>query len=163
MWKAHTDTHPCAYALNMGILTQIRIHTTNRLAFLTVAYVHAIHVKEFFVLHHQPITSNHSIGCAMSMTEMHTRPTTHSPKTVTSSVQDMKMYIFKSDGSSFFRAYTNRICMMAVSMNPIHTHTSQVRHLGAMSINETARDIQNIHSSSMNSLDVGTIGLPSSV
>jgi len=160
MRKGHTDTQLWTQALARGIQVQILIQPKKANALLVLVYVRTMHSSSFSALHHH-LNSKNCRGCILSTQTVHGLPTTQSLKAVIRTADDMKMYIFTTDGSSSFSLKTKVYCSDTDTMKFNHTYIHQVEHVRIVSTHDSTNAIQNIHSSSTNSLSTGTIGLPS--
>lgn len=162
MQGGHADTQLWTQALNRGIKSQILAQPMKVNALLVVVYVHTMHSSSFSVPHHHRNSKN-CRGCIQSIQTVHGLPTTQSLKAVIRTADDMKMYIFTEDGSSFFNVKTKTYCVTTDKIKFSHTHIHQVEHVRIVSTHDSTTAIQNIHSSSTNSVSTGTIGSPSSL
>jgi hypothetical protein len=162
MRKGHTDTQLWTQALARGIEVQTLAQPKKVNALLVLVYVRTMHSSSFSALHHH-LNSKNCRGCIQSTQTVHGLPTTQSLKAVIRTTDDMKMYIFTTDGSSSFSLKTKKYCVTTDTIKFSHTHIHQVEHVRIVSTHDSTNAIQNIHSSSTNSLSTGTIGLPSSL
>jgi hypothetical protein len=162
MRKGHTDTQLWTQALARGIEVQILAQPMKVNALLVLVYVRTMHSSSFSALHHHLNPTNCS-GCIQSTQTVHGLPITQSLKAVIRTADEMKMYIFTEDGSSFFIWKTKTYCVNTDTRKFSHPHIHQVEHVRIVSTHDSTNAIQNIHSSSTNSLSTGTIGFPSSL